>query len=321
MMLSGFVKILLIHLISLISGILLWIYLYINGMEQYELTIKLNISLPPNHIIIGRNNDISVKVIIETNRKYKEYLNNNYEIYKKVNVKGRLFPKRITMKISESDIQSAKLPAMFKIVNIVDKDITINCDVLKEIILPIQLKSVTYKGKEVENYIASYDPDYIAMKVPSGFARITKAIYLNPLNLNELPIKPSTFSMPIPQQFHSYLQEKIQYINVTIKVHKPIKENSISVPLKLLLLPQVIQSKIKTLKSYPDSVQITLQYPSDFSLSSVKKHILCYVEIKKITHSIQSLPINCIVKNNNLKLKITYISKTSAKIIISKKKI
>lgn len=319
-MLAGFIKILFIHLISIVSGIILWIYIYINGMEQYELAIKLNISLPPTYIIIGKNNDLSVRVIIETNRKYKEYLNNNYQMYKKIKVKGRIFPKKLTIKISEHDIHLAKLPKMFKIVNIVDKNITINCDVLKEVILPIQLQSVIYKGDEIKNYIASFDPDYVSMKVPSGFARVTKAIYLNPLNLNGLPTKPSIFSMPIPEQFRPYIEEKIQYINVTINVLKPVKETSILVPIKLLVLAQTIQSKIKTLKVYPDSVQITIEYPADFTLSDLKKHILCYIEVKKITHSIQSLPINCMVKNNNTKLKITDISKTSAEVIIYKKK-
>lgn len=318
-MLSGLIKILLIHVISLISGALLWIYIYINGMEQYELTLKLNVHLPQNYITIGRNNDIPIKAVVETNRKYREHLNNNYTIEKNINIKGRLFPKKVTIKISESDIQ---LPKIFKIINIVDKNISINCDVLKEVILPLQLQSVTYKGNEIKNYTTSIEPDYISVKVPSGFARINKAIYISTINLNELPTKPVIFNMPIPKRFQPYLQEKIHNVSVTINVHKPIIENTISTPIKLLILPQAIQSKIKTLKVYPDSVQVTIQYPDNISLSSTKKNTLCYVEIKNITHPIQIVPIFCIVKSKNLKskIKIIDISKTSAKVKMSKKK-
>lgn len=318
-MLPGFIKVLLIHFLSLTLGILLWIYLYINGIEQYVITMQLKIQIPQNYVIVEKNKNIPIKIIVQTNRKYKRYLPNNYYIHKKVAIKGRIFPKRVNIKIEESDIQ---LPDIFTIVSVIDKNISVSCDILKDVIFPLQPQSITYKGDELKHYTISIEPDYLSLKVPSGLARITKAIYLNPINLNELPTKTTVFEVPLPEQFYPYLQEKIRYIKISVRPYQPFIENTITQPIKLVILPKVIQSKIKNVIVKPASVQLTIQYPRNVSLSNARKNISCYVEIKKIIYSIQTLPIFCIVKKHNLqaKVKIVDISKMSAKVKISTKR-
>lgn len=317
-MFSRFVKAVVIHFISLTMAVIIWIYSYLNGINQYIIATKLNISIPQKYTIIGKNKDIFIRVVVQTNRKYEEYLKQNYEIYKKVNIKGKIFPKKVVIKIDESDI---KLPHFLKIINIIDKNISITCDILKEVIFPVELSSVIYKGEKIQHYTISFEPDYILMKVPSSFSRITKHIYLDPLNIETLPLKPKTFKLPIPEQFYPYLKDKIKYINVTLSPKKIFKENVISIPVNLVILPQVIEPKIKSLKISPEKAKLIIQYPPTMSLYRVKKNIVCYVEIKKITLSLHTLPLICLVKNPVFQSKISIIdiSPTSVKVKISRK--
>lgn len=307
-----------VHIVSIIIAIIVWIYIYINGSEIVEISVKLNMNIPKNFVIVSKTNDFYVRILVETNRRFKEYVNGIYEIPKKLKVRGKIFPKKIMVKISKDDI---KLPPYFKIIKIADKNISISIDKLRETILPIKLNEVLYEGKQIKDLDISIQPDYMSLKMPTGILRITKFIELNPLVLPEFPEKKLTFTLPIPDKYLPYLQEKIFKVNVSITPNIQQKETTLNIPLSVIFPQKTVIANIKTIKTYPETVTLSV-YHSDINIDVIKKNILCYIEIEKIMPRISNIPISCVVKNSNLdtKVKISEISHTHATVKIYRRR-
>ncbi len=84
-----------IHLISAIIGCGIWVFFYINGTESFEINLKLNLKLPKDFIIAGSKKDFYIKILVETNRRFKNSVKNNiYEVSKELSLKGKIFPKK-----------------------------------------------------------------------------------------------------------------------------------------------------------------------------------------------------------------------------------
>ncbi len=306
-----------IHIVALISGIIIWIFIYVYGSEIVEIRIKLNIEIPENFIVIGKTKYFYIKILVETNRRSKNYINNMYVVTKKLDIKSKLFPKKIPVKILKDEI---KLPHFLKIIEIVDERIIVSVDKLKEVILPIQLKGVFYNDKEIKDLNVTVQPDYISLKMPSGIARITKSVDLEPLVLQKLPSKTTTFNLPIPVKYHKYLQEKDFKVKVKITKNPQPKEVIFKVPISVVFHNKTILAKIKTIKIYPKFVTINVQH-LNIDTDMIKKNILCYIEIEKIVPSIPKAPINCVIKKRtpNAKVKILELSPTNARVKIYRK--
>ncbi|MFN7181237.1 MAG: hypothetical protein ACK4NF_00980 [Planctomycetota bacterium] len=309
-------KNIIIHGLSLVTAIIIWIYVYLIGKETIEIMVKLNIELPRNFIVIEKTRDFYIKVLVETNnRYYKDYINRVFEINKKINVKGLIFPKKVLIKIAPGEL---KLPPSLKVIKILDDKISLSIDKLKEAILPVQLKGIYYEGKEVKNLDISIQPGYLSLKMPTGILRTTKFVELGPLILPKLPTNNTDFKIPVPQNFLPYVQGNVSEINVNISFNLFQKETTIDTPVYIIFHDPTIMAKIKAIQIYPRRVTLTVNY-ADINIEEVEKRIICYIEIGKVIFSKSSVPIYCNVKNDGTQIKIAEYSPLSARVRIFKR--
>jgi hypothetical protein len=303
------------HIISLGIALSVWIFMYLNSVEKVEIVVKAKVKSPKDFTVISKLQP-NIKVLIATNRKFIHQLfKEEFEVEKKIKVKGKIFPKKFKLKISPNEF---KLPEFVKIIQVVNEP-TIHLDILKEALLPVKTPIITYQEKPLDNIAVSVEPSYINLKLPSGFLRITKAIELPPIKIDSIPQRNITYKIKIPDLYLQYIQFSDLYVDVTISPLENFNELILNIPVKIMFSPKANIGHIKSLKVIPELIPVLIKYRSEVSIAEVKNSVICFGIIKKgILYSLE-VPVHCSTKDYTLqdKIKILEIYKPQVRVKFS----